>query len=162
MYMRTVQQIIKDNNMNADLSKLGLSDFDKFPPVPDDATIAFCVSFQEKLNYTLLKQYRSGPACADDAADLQKLQPLTPEEQSQYEEIKSNTPALRKFIVTRMYMRTVQQIIKDNNMNADLSKLERADFDKFPPVPDDATIAYCISDKEKQILMDLRVYKLMK
>ena len=54
-------------------------------------------------------------------------------------------------------MRTVKQIIKKYNMNEDISKLGQADLDKFPLVPSDATMIYCLSITEKGMIIDLRL-----
>ena len=50
---------------------------------------------------------------ADDAADLNQLQPLSPKEQSMYQQVKDDPSNLHVFITTRMYMRAVFRIIKD-------------------------------------------------
>jgi len=70
-------------------------------------------------------------AVADDAADLQKLQPLSPEERTMYEKVKDSAPELHKFIITRMYVRTVRQVIQ-----VDASSIfQEHDIDKFLPCP---------------------------
>jgi hypothetical protein len=53
-------------------------------------------------------------AIANDADDLKKLQPLTTGEQPYYDKVKNNVPELKKFIATRTYLRTVEDIIGED------------------------------------------------
>jgi len=71
------------------------------------------------------------PVFADDAADLQKLQPLNPSEQSMYEKVKNNTPKLHEFIATRTYLRMVKPMIGGR----DPWKIDRGELRKLPAYP---------------------------
>jgi hypothetical protein len=100
------------------------------------------------------------PVFADDTADLQKLQPLSSLEQSMYEKVKNDATELHRFIVTRMYVRTVKQVIKNNNLKEDvLSKFNETDWDKLPPIPEGFIGTYCDSFSQGIDLMNLQFYQ---
>ena len=88
------------------------------------------------------------PVFADDAADLQKLQPLNPSEQSMYEKVKNNAPKLHEFIATRTYLRMVKPMIGGR----DPWKIDRSELRKLPAISKAATVEYAIDDTESAIL----------
>jgi len=94
-------------------------------------------------------------AFADDAADLQALQPLSPSERSMYEQVKNNAPELHKFIVTRMYVRAVKQVIKIDDTGFFLEP----DINKFPSVPEDFDSNYCDSLRQGMELFNIKNYQ---
>ena len=96
------------------------------------------------------------PVFADDAADLEKLQPLGPSEQPMYEKVKDNPPELHKFIATRMYVRTLKQVIQVDRTS---SVFQEPDIEKFPPVPADLDANYCDSLAQGMQLLNLRLFQ---
>jgi hypothetical protein len=56
-------------------------------------------------------------AIADDMDSLQKLQPLTKDEQAMYDKAKNNPFELHDFIATREYMRIVMPLFEHKNSN---------------------------------------------
>jgi hypothetical protein len=95
------------------------------------------------------------PVFADDSVDLAKLQPLSSLEQPMYEKIKDNASELHKFIVTRTYIRAVQQIIKD--MNKD--KIDAADYAKFPPIPEEFVFRYTVNFSEHLDFYNVMIFQ---
>jgi uncharacterized secreted protein with C-terminal beta-propeller domain len=51
--------------------------------------------------------------CVDNSANLANLQPLTSGEQAMYEKVKNDLVALHQFIVTRTYVRKIDQFCPD-------------------------------------------------
>jgi hypothetical protein len=88
------------------------------------------------------------PVFADDDADLQKLQPLSPLEQSMYEKVKNNAPKLHEFIATRNYLRMVKPMIGGR----DPWKIDRSELRKLPALSKAVTVEYVIDDTESAIL----------
>ena len=95
------------------------------------------------------------PVFANDTADLQKLQPLSPSEQSMYEQVKNNAPELHKFIATRMYVRTLKQVIKFDDTGFFLEP----DINKFPSMPEDFDFNYCDSLRQGMQLFNIKNYQ---
>ncbi|MCX5796357.1 MAG: hypothetical protein NTY77_12765 [Elusimicrobia bacterium] len=88
----------------------------------------------------------SGPAHADDAQDLRKLQPLTAQEQALYANAKSAPDSLRQFIATRKYVRMVKPLVKDPaNFNGK----------GMPPMPKTVSVTYVVDDQEWDMLWNI-------
>ena len=69
-----------------------------------------------------------------------------------YEKVTDNAPALYRFIVTRMYVRTVKQVIKFDNTSFLFTE---PDIDKFSPVPEDFYANYCDSIQQGMQLFNI-------
>jgi hypothetical protein len=89
-----------------------------------------------------------GLVYANDTADLQKLQPLSPAEQSLYEKVKNDAPKLHEFIATRTYLRMVKPMIGER----DPWKIDKGELRKLPTLPQAVTVEFIVDDSESAIL----------
>jgi hypothetical protein len=152
-YLRTVKPLIE----GTDPTKI---DGCKLPKMSKDISINYVVDDREWdiLWHIMLDQEagckdkttsaaRSGSAYANDASDLQKLQPLTKEELNFYEKVKNDAPELHNFIVTRTYLRAIKPMVE----GTDETKLDGC---KLPKLPKDISMLYA-DNKEGVMLFSI-------
>jgi hypothetical protein len=97
-----------------------------------------------------------GNGYANDAADLQKLQPLTQPEQAMYEQIKNNFPELHKFIVTRTYLRNLRAIEPMIDEIVAKGSTQPIKTTKFPKMPDEVSVEYAIDLNEQMLIARIK------
>ena len=90
-------------------------------------------------------------AYSDDNADLNKLQPLSSEENKLYRAVKDDPVALHKFVVTRIYLRQIDQLCPPN-ASKDCYKIE-------PLLPDDADAKYAVTFDEQILYLQATVVR---
>jgi hypothetical protein len=93
-----------------------------------------------------------GNCFADDAADLQKLQPLTKPEQTMYEGIKNNFSELHKFIATRTYLHTLCAIEPKLDVLVEEAATKPIKTTMFPKMPDGVAMDYAVDLNEQLII----------
>jgi hypothetical protein len=119
--------------------------------------IACCVLFVAACSWIWppRTQAQSLPASlsAADANVLQKLMPLTADEEKLFDKTKDNPVELHKFIVTRTYMRLVVPIVEkkypdwQKQLKDNLSYLPNDFLKTLPKEPDDLGAAYVIGEE---------------
>jgi hypothetical protein len=103
------------------------------------------------LTMVLVVLFLMEPAIANDTDDLKRLQPLTAGEQQYYDKIKNNVPELKKFIATRTFLRTVEDIIGEDWDTKDLEPY----LPKLPKLNRNVVMDYTIDLVEDILLFNI-------
>jgi len=85
-------------------------------------------------------------AYSDDNADLNKLQPLSSEENELYKAVKDEPVALHKFVVTRIYLRQIDQLCPNSSKEC---------YKIAPLLPNDADAKYAVTFDEQILYLQL-------
>ena len=94
-------------------------------------------------------------AIANNIDDLKKLQPLTAGEQLHYDKVKNDVFELNKFITTRIYLRTVEDILGADWDTKDIVPY----LPKFPKLNKNVVTEYTIDLVEQILLFNIMEYQ---
>ena len=121
------------------------------------AFIACCVLFVAACSWIwpprIQAQSLPAPLSAADANALQKLMPLTADEEKLFDKTKDDPVELHKFIVTRTYIRLVVPMVEkkypdwQKQLKGNLSYLPNDFLKTLPKWPDDLSPAYQIGEE---------------
>jgi hypothetical protein len=96
---------------------------------------------------------------AHDGANLKRLHPLTPAEQAAYKKVRNDPAKLHTFIVTRLVLRTMERIEKEQcPPQPGCSAYTDAMLAEIPPT-DDVEYTYALDQREQWLLFTVLNYR---
>jgi len=146
----------------------------EIPRTSDDTVFAYALDLGEQLDLheVMMAESRSpgaaagpsgpvaGTSRAEDAANLARLQPLTPAEQSAYDKIKGDPDELHAFVVTRTVIRAIDKTETEHCPSGKCAVFTDAMLAEIPPT-DDVAYTYAF-DMREQLLLWTVVYSRQK